>query len=279
MAILLVTGQHASLSRGTAGATISVSFPAPTTAGNLILVLAMCNSAQSALAPTDDKGNSYAASAPETTSVAGGQKVSGWYARSGIGGVVSVTANFSASTSFCAIAISEYSGVDPLAPLDQVGGLYTPSTADALSPVVTPLRSDELIWGGCVNNIGVSNTAGTNFTLLDTDAASGHAHEYFVQGVGAAIAAEFKAASAGAWAVLVATFRPATLLQSGQWAAGYQAVGNLDQVASAQPPDSSGSRVRTLETFPVLPSTTPAVGGQGVVTPVETQVFVVSDGT
>lgn len=227
MAIALVSGQHASASLATPASAIPVSFPAGTGVGNLIAVVAMCNSAQTALAPTDDKGNSYAASAPETTSVAGGQNVSGWYAKNCAGGAVVVTAHFSASTSFCAVAVSEYSGVDPISPLDQVGGLYTPSTADALSPSRTPLVGGELIWGGCVNNIGASNTAGTPFTLLDTDAAAGHAHEYFVQGIGGALSAEFKAASAGAWAVLIATFRPAGIAQSGQYASGiaYKASG------------------------------------------------------
>jgi len=67
--------------------------------------------------------------------------------------------------------------------------------------------------------------------------------------------------------------------QTGQWASGYQAVRNLDEVASGQPPGLTGGLVRVLETSPLLPSTTPAVGGQGVVTTVETQVMVASAGT
>lgn len=209
MAIALVPGQHAQASFGGSASSISVSFPVATTAGNLICELSMANSAQNPTTPTDDKGNTYAVSAPQTVSILGGQVVTGYYARNCIGGTVVVTANFSAPTSFQGIAISEYSGADPTSiVLDQSDGLYTAATTDALSPAKTPSMAGELIWGGCVNNIGASNVAGTVFTLLDTNAGSGHAHEYFVQGTPVAISTEFKAGSSGAWAVLIATFRP-----------------------------------------------------------------------
>lgn len=209
MAIALVSGQHAQANFGGSASSISVSFPAGTTAGNLICELSLANSAQNPTTPTDDKSNTYAVSAPQTVSVAGGQVVTGYYSRNCIGGTVVVTANFSAPTSFQGIAISEYSGADPsTAVLDQSGGLYTASTADAFSPPKNPSVPGELIWGGCVNNIGASNTSGTIFTLLDTNAASGHAHEYAVQTAALTVSTEFKAASGGAWAVLIATFRP-----------------------------------------------------------------------
>lgn len=224
MPIALVTDQHALTNLGSPGASVAAAFPSGTRGGNLICVLAMCSNAVTATAPTDDKGNTYLVGAPETTSAVGGQRVSHWYAKNCAPETRVVTAHFSASSNFSAVAIAEYEGADQLAPLDKTGGLETTSTADALSPAVVPSVNGELIWGGCVNNTGASNVAGTPYTLLDTNAASGAAHEYQIQGVAASITTEFKGAL-GAWAVLVATFKPAPAPpviapQSGQASSG-----------------------------------------------------------
>lgn len=207
MAIALVTGQHAQAASVTSAATIAVSFPLATTAGTLLTVSASSNQAGTHATPTDDKSNSYAASAPPTD---GGttERVSGWYAKNSISGTVSVTAHFSPSAGLLGIEIAEWSGADTSAPLDKQGGLATGATTDAFSPSVTPTTDGQLIWGACMNDQDVP-VAGTGYTLLDSTGTTGIGHEYKIQSTAAAVTTEFSEAFSGQWVVLIATYKAA----------------------------------------------------------------------
>lgn len=207
MAIALVTGQHAQATSVTSAATIAVSFPVGTTAGNLITIAPSSDQTGTHATPTDDKSNTYAASAPSTD---GGttERVSGWYAKNCIAAAVSVTAHFTTAAANLGIEIAEFSGADTSAPLDKTGGLATSAATDAFSPSVTPTTNNQLIWGASKNDQDIP-VAGTGYTLLDADGLVGIGHEYLIQGTAAAVTTEFSETFSGQWVVLIATYKAA----------------------------------------------------------------------
>src|SRR6267378_166160 len=109
MPIVLVTGQHADANFSGSANSIAVSFPASTAGGHLITEVSLCNSAQTATTPTDDKSNTYAVSAPQTIETPGTQVITGYYAKNCVAATLTVTAHFSANTGFQGIQIAEWS--------------------------------------------------------------------------------------------------------------------------------------------------------------------------
>lgn len=206
MPIAAVPGQHALATSIAAGTNLAVAFPSGTIAGSLIVVASVCAAAQTSLAPTDDKGNTYVAGAPEIAN--GGtpnSRISQWHAINTTAGTITVTANYSASNSVRGVAIAEFSGA-LISPYDTSASLATAATASAFSPYVSPVADGELIWGAGVNDQDIPQTD-SGFILLDATGTGGLAHAYLIQTPSAPIRTHFFTGFSGGWAVLVATFK------------------------------------------------------------------------
>lgn len=286
MSIALVPGQTASAQNLASAASIAVSFPSAVGAGHLITVKASNDDPQT-VSNVVMTGETFQSGVHrEDATIA--HEIDGWYAYNTAGGQTQVTVNFSAATVGRSIAIAEWSGVQTSPdPKDQsTGAIAAGTSAAAISGAdVTTGAAGELIWGAYFGADGGPATANSPYTLLESETTTITGSEYQFQASAGAVHADFNTTSATRWVVVLMSFKaappggPPVSPQSGQWALNLMAVRDWDEVASGQPPGLTGALVRALETFPMLPSTTPAVGGQGVVTAVETQVFVVSDGT
>ena len=155
-------------SDSTTDTTIAVTMDSAVTAGNLLVVDVGWGS-DTITASVAGNGNTY-------TSIVKNQNVSQgahekFYAKNVNGGATTVTVTFSSTIGFRDIAVTEYSGLDTTAPLDQSTsniGTSTddPSTDDASAGPVTTTTNDQLIHGaikyGSVVNVTV--VAGTAFT-------------------------------------------------------------------------------------------------------------------
>jgi chitodextrinase len=187
------------------GINVSVTLPWSTTAGNLIVVFVVWdNSGDVSL--TDNAGNAYVSAIGPTRWHAGRYSAQTFYAKNIKGGVDTVAGTFtSAVSSFGTAYVHEYSGLDPIIPLD-VAVATAGSSGPLNSGSVATLNATELLFGAGVSD-GSVTSPGAGYTIR------GNSHgdltiDKVVSTQGAYDATAVN--SGGAWAMQLATFRATT---------------------------------------------------------------------
>jgi hypothetical protein len=136
----------------------SVSFPANTTAGDLILVAFDYNSGVAPISVTDSQGNAFTPVGNQLITP-GGTPSRVYYAKNIRGGADTVTVTLSANSG-CELYLSEYSGTDPNNPIDAQAGA-SGSAGAVTSGTATTTAAGDVIYGYCVGDW--SCTAGPGF--------------------------------------------------------------------------------------------------------------------
>jgi Domain of unknown function (DUF1929)/IPT/TIG domain len=192
--------QVASATPQTKMATVSVTYPAAQTAGDLNLVVVGWNDTTATVQSVKDStGNSYILAIGPTKGT--GLQQSIYYAANIVGGATTVTVTFNQSANFADIRILEYRGVTTL---DAKTGASGSSTA-ANSGSATTTSANELIFGA--DTVATGNlTAGANFTLrILTSPDSDLAEDRTVTTTGT-YSATATLISSGNWVMQMATF-------------------------------------------------------------------------
>jgi len=146
--------------------TVTVTFTAAQTLGNLNVVVVGWNDSTSTISGvTDSRGNSYApAAAPVVQSATASQAI--YYAKNifaAATGANTVTVSFNVGARFPDIRIAEYSGLDTVNPLDVSVGAQGTTTSTSNSGSVTTTTANDLLVGA---NLVQSTTtaAGSGYT-------------------------------------------------------------------------------------------------------------------
>ncbi len=146
--------------------TVAVPFTLAQTAGNLNVVVVGWNDSTSTISGvTDSIGNIYAlAAAPVVQAGTASQAI--YYAKNiaaAGAGANTVTVTFAAAALHPDIRIAEYSGLDPLNPLDtSIGAQGTTTSTSDSGPVVTANPNDLLVGANIVQS--TTTGAGTGYT-------------------------------------------------------------------------------------------------------------------
>jgi hypothetical protein len=191
----------------TSSNSISTSnFSSPVTTGNLIVAWVWYNSTgQSVSSVADSVGNTYIKAVGPTTGTGtmSGWRQELWYAKNSVGGSgISVTAMFTGTfNAEKSITAHEYSGLDPVSPLDATAAEAT-SAANASSGSVSTKFARELIFGASL--FQGSGTAGIGFTQRSSIA--GNASEDKVVSIVGSYSATFSNSAQNA-IVQLAAFR------------------------------------------------------------------------
>jgi len=140
---------------------VTVSFKAAQTAGNLNVVVVGWNDTTTTIqSVTDNLGNQYSLAAGPVKGTGLTQSI--YYAKNILGGSNSVIVTFSKTASFPDVRVLEYSGADSANPLDVVASA-SGNSASANSGSATTTVANELIFGA--DTVATGNlSAGTNFT-------------------------------------------------------------------------------------------------------------------
>ena len=194
--------------------TVNVLFPAAQSAGNLnVVVIGWNDVVASVQSVTDTKGNVYLQAVGPT--VQAGVATQSIYYANNIGaataGANAVTVTFTGAATFPDIRVVEYSGLDPIAPLDvAVGGSGT--TAAATSGAVTTTTANDLLVAA--NYVqGITSGAGTGFTArVITSPDSDLVEDRVVSTVGSYSATA--TVSTGGWIMQMVAFRAAGSLSA-----------------------------------------------------------------
>jgi hypothetical protein len=143
---------------------LSVSFPANTLAGDLILVAFDFDTSASVSSVTDSQGNIFTQVGTQLTSPGGsGSRV--YYAKNIQGGADTVNINLSTNSSWLEVYLTEYSGIDRINPIDAQAGA-SGSAGPVSSSYTTTTVAGDMIYGYCLADWAC--TAGSGFTARST---------------------------------------------------------------------------------------------------------------
>jgi chitodextrinase len=163
------TGQpwsHAQTVAGDSGArSASVSFPAATTSGNLIVVQVVWSDRSNFVSIRDSQGNTFIPIGSEQQSTVIGVKSRLFYAANIRGGGDTITTVVTGSPRYHELYVHEYSGLDPIAPLESYSVLVA-GGYDFTSGVIGTSGPHALIYGIEIDSsVG---TAGAGWTTRST---------------------------------------------------------------------------------------------------------------
>jgi phosphatidylinositol-3-phosphatase len=197
---------------------LRASFPANTTAGDLIIVAVSWDTSGGAQPKvSDSQGNSYSvATNGNNTTLQQGLAI--FYAPNIKGGADTVTLSPSVSASYLRLNILEYGGVAATNPVDGTAQNIDPKGTSAPNGVtsgngVTTLSGD-LIFGAVMGDSGNNTTitAGTGATqrvVADNGAVDPLASEDLIQTSAGSVAATFTFSMAGSYQAQMVAFKPA----------------------------------------------------------------------
>ncbi len=189
----------------------ALAFTSNVTAGNTILVaITQWNTTVSSV--TDNRGNTYTAVTPARHANTSTDYAELYYAKNVAGGATTVTVAFS-GTADTNVGIYEYSGLDPISPLEQLAS----NTGFGSAPnggTVTTATDNELYFAVGVDDNGnnVAPTAGSGYTLENhQDDSTSHERFYSEDRISAhgSYSTNFTIGTSSNWAVIGASFKPA----------------------------------------------------------------------
>jgi IPT/TIG domain/FG-GAP-like repeat len=196
--------------------TVAVKIPGAQTAGNLNVVVVGWNDAvRTVQSIADSKGNVYTRAVGPTV-LSGSETQSIYYAKNVVAaaaGANTVTVTFAGgAANYADIRVAEYSGLDPVNPLDGAVGA-TGSTLTPDSGSLTTTSANDLLVGA--NTVTRTTTGpGTGYTSRVITAGAGDIYEdRIVTSVGSYNATA--TVTAGSWVMQLAAFRAATVMVSG----------------------------------------------------------------
>ena len=164
---------------------LTLSFPANTLAGDLLLVAFDYSNKVTPSAITDSQGNAFTLVGSPLSSP-GGSLSSVYYAKNIKGGADSVKITLSGISAYLEVYLSEYSGINTTSPIDAVAGASGNAGAVTSGAATTTVAGD-IIYGFCVGDSICS--AGSGFAARSTldsnlaeDMVSGNAGQYAATG-------------------------------------------------------------------------------------------------
>jgi chitodextrinase len=188
---------------------LAVPFTAAQTAGNLNVVIVGWNDTTAqVVSVTDTKGNTYVRAVGPTTSTNVTQSI--YYAKNIVAAAAnanSVTVTFNVAAQFVDIRQLEYSGIDPVNPVDVVATGSGNSASSSTTAVTTTAATDLLVAGNMVHTW--TTGAGSGFTnRVITNPDSDLAEDRVVTAVGS-YSATAPLGQSGIWIMQMVAFRAA----------------------------------------------------------------------
>ena len=202
---------QSSATSGTSVAAVSATFPSANTSGNLIIAAVRMSTTTQTVALSDSLGNTYSAAVSQAQS-SDGHQLFIFYAKNIRPGANTVTATFSGSNNHPWLAIFEYSGLSPTAPLDHTAHSQGSSAAPNSGAVATT-KADELLFAaaGLPSSFTSTVTSGSGYSLLQqnttTSRAASEGQSVTVTGT---YAGSFSLSASANWSAALATFTAPT---------------------------------------------------------------------
>jgi hypothetical protein len=254
-----------------AAASLALSFPANTGAGDFILVAFDYASSATPSSVADSQGNVFTPVGNQLTSP-GGDSSRVYYAKNIKGGADTVTVTLSRTSVWLEIYLIEYSGTDPNNPIDAQAGASGGAGAVSSGNATTTVAGD-VIYGYCAADAAC--TVGSGFTARST--LNGNLLEDMVAGSAGSYAATGTANSG--WTMQMVALKPASgggggtgapVITSATTASGTVGSAFTYQITATNTPTSYGATGLpaglSVNTGTGLISGTPTAAGTSTVT-------------
>lgn len=191
--------------------TVTATYSAAQTAGNLnVVVIGWGDATASVASVTDSKNNTYTVAAPVARIASPGLSQTIYYARNiaaAAAGTNTVTVTFDGGANYPDVRILEYNGADLNAPVD-VTAVGTGTGTTSTTPAVTTTTANDLLFAA--NVVATVNTGpGTGFTQRIITADGNIAEDRMVSAVGSYSATA--TLNAGEWIAQMVAFRAAAV--------------------------------------------------------------------
>ena len=189
---------------------LAVALPANVTAGNLIVVsVSGWPNLPTATAVTDSLGNAY--SIAGTVLVSQGAYSAIYYSKNVKGGADTVTVTTPKSGGQISMAVAEFSGIDPVSPLDATAGATGSGTSPS-SGNMTPTLAGNLVIGSGTHNGTTVTGAGSGLTMIVVPTEDSNTHqplamEYQVMSGNQQISTSFSLSTGYTWTQNGAVFK------------------------------------------------------------------------
>jgi hypothetical protein len=233
----------------TASSSVTVTYTAAQTAGNLNIVAVGWNDTTSTVSSIrDSRGNTYSLALGPTTGT--GLRQSIYYARNIAGGNNTVTVTFNQAAAAVDIRALEYSGLDTTSPLDVTAGAAGTGTS-ASSPVAASTAANELIFGAGMTKSHFTGGGSGFVSRVITNPDADIAEDQTVSKMGNYNAVAPTASAS--WVMQMATFR-----------ASGQGSGNPSPTVTSVTPNSgttAGGTAMTITGTGFLAGATVSLGG------------------
>jgi hypothetical protein len=186
----------------TSGSSIAIPYTNGQIAGDLNVVAVMWGDTTSSIfSVADSKGNAYTlAVGPKTNT---GLQQSIYYAKNIAGGSNTVTVKFNQTASYPNVNVLEYSGLDPISPLDVTAENKGNGTSASSSSATTTSANELIVGAG--NSSGHFTAPGSEFSNRIINAFGGISEDQIVNGTAAYTATATDTASA--WVMQMVAFR------------------------------------------------------------------------
>jgi hypothetical protein len=196
--------------QGSGVGSVSATFPAGNTPGNLIIAFVRMSSTAQTVTVTDSVGDVYT-DAVTQAQTADGHQVHIFYAKNILGGANTVKAAFSGTNNHPWLAIYEYSGLSKTNPLDQTAHAQGSSGAASSGAAAMTGSANELLFAATGLPAGYTGTAtaGSGYTMLQQDTSGSTAdNEAEIVSAAGTYAATFTLSPSTYWSAVLATFKP-----------------------------------------------------------------------
>jgi hypothetical protein len=201
--------QQTAAASGTASS-FSLSFPANTNAGDIILVAFDFDASAGTHSVTDSQGNVFTGVGARLSSPDGSIRSRVYYAKNIRGGPDTVTVNLTGNSAWIEVFLTEYSGIDLANPVDTQVGAAGSAGSVSSGGAATKYASD-VIYGYCATEDGGICSAGSGFTARSTfhnklieDQLSGNPGDYAATG-----------AATNGWTMQMVALKPASSVVGG----------------------------------------------------------------
>jgi hypothetical protein len=202
-------GQVAAATPQTPQSTVTATYPAAQTAGNLNVVIVGWNDSTAIVTSvTDTKGNAYSLAVGPTSNSGHVQSI--YYAPNIAGAVANgnaVTITFSVAASFPDIRVLEYSGIDPVSPLHAIAAATGNDQTSNSGPMTVSVPNVLLVAANTVAT--TTGAAGAGFTSRVITSPDGDIAEDRVASTTGSYTATAPLDGSGPWVMQMVAFKGA----------------------------------------------------------------------
>ena len=207
-----ITRVGASQASALGGVTSRVLTVTPTAVGNLLVVgFLVSNSAASpSVSVTTGTAHTFVVANTLNQDATNAGSLLSWYTIATVTSALTITVQSNVAAQFCSMSLEEFTGTHLTDPFDAMVNSADGASGTPISPTITPVAADCLVWASAYDNITAVGNIGGSAATKGADDLNADWTEFRVLTGGAGVGITAAFTGSGAFNVMAATFKPAS---------------------------------------------------------------------